>query len=215
MCTWCSIKKKSFQTLGGHSVILILPIKEMATAKKRCLSVCLWMCGCVIFFSCIKLSLHLPSFKVRVCKWLSIWHRLNKHTWYTFQFKIFSPFFFSLLFYLFTDCAKLAEIWTGSYTKEKPYKMTLQVCKIAWVAKWPFRGAMHVRRNLSFPWWLKNVKSRSKTTRFSNMTSITFFQKKVTYHCVQIPWGYINICGYCDQFSKLTPSILQTYIQNE
>ena len=46
---WYYIKTKSFQkTQGGYQVIIILPIKKMAAAKKQ-------------YF----LSLHLPSFKVR------------------------------------------------------------------------------------------------------------------------------------------------------
>ena len=40
-------------------------------------------------------------------------------------------------------------------------------------------------------------------------------------HCVQVPWDYINVCGYSDQFCKILhtlyiPYILHTYyIQNE
>ena len=41
-------------------------------------------------------------------------------------------------------------------------------------------------------------------------------------HCVQVPWEYINVCGYSDQFCKLphtyihTTYILRTYyVQNE
>ena len=38
-------------------------------------------------------------------------------------------------------------------------------------------------------------------------------------HCVQIPWEYINVCGYSDQFCKLPHTyihILRTYyVQNE
>ena len=43
-------------------------------------------------------------------------------------------------------------------------------------------------------------------------------------HCVQVPWEYINVCGYSDQFCKLphtytyihTTNILRTYyVQNE
>ena len=46
---------------------------------------------------------------------------------------------------------------------------------------------------------------------------------KNTGHCVQVPWKYINVCGYSAQFCKLphtyyvhTTYILRTYyIQNE
>ena len=31
-------------------------------------------------------------------------------------------------------------------------------------------------------------------------------------HCAQVPWEYINVCGYSDQFCKIPHT---TYIQNE
>ena len=40
-------------------------------------------------------------------------------------------------------------------------------------------------------------------------------------HCVQVPWQYINVCGYSDQFGKLphtytcTHTYIKYYIQNE
>ena len=36
-------------------------------------------------------------------------------------------------------------------------------------------------------------------------------------HCVQVPWEYINVCGYSDQFCKIphTTYIHTTYVQNE
>ena len=38
-------------------------------------------------------------------------------------------------------------------------------------------------------------------------------------HCVQVPWQYINVCGYSDQFCKIPHTyihILRTYyVQNE
>ena len=31
-------------------------------------------------------------------------------------------------------------------------------------------------------------------------------------HCVQVPWEYINVCGYSDQFCKLPHTYTTTYI---
>ena len=100
---------------------------------------------------------------------------------------------------LFIDCSKMARIRinTTTHTKEKPYLINLYLFsklvkakKLIGVSK--IHVCMLVKYEIcaegifvTFPWWLKNVKSRSKIAPFSNerhfeiwfpkMKTITFF----------------------------------------
>ena len=99
---------------------------------------------------------------------------------------------------LFIDCSKMAEIRinTSSHTKEKPYMMTSQFSQ-NWEGKngqyGEQRTCLYVSEIcgkgifVSFPWWLKNVKSRLKITPpffFFQMGAILKFdfQKRKQFH---------------------------------
>ena len=107
-----------------------------------------------------------------------------------------------LTIFLFIDCSKMARIRinTRNHTKEKPYLINLyfffKVSKakrsIGW-AKYVYACEWDICwRNFlwTFPWWLKNVKSRSKIALFSNERhfeiwfpkekTITFFWSKLS-----------------------------------
>ena len=95
---------------------------------------------------------------------------------------------------LFVDCSKMARIRinTRTHTKEKPYLINSyfffkigKAKKVNRVSK--IRECMWVRYMLkeyfvTFPWWLKNVNSRSKIALFSNERhfEIWFPKKKTT-----------------------------------
>ena len=74
----------------------------------------------------------------------------------------------------------------------------------------------------SYVWLYPRIivsKSHENTSKY--VDTVTFFAKNLNqrfkYHCVQVPWEYINVCGYSDQFCKLphTFYILHTtYILN-
>ena len=102
---------------------------------------------------------------------------------------------------LFIDCSKMARIRinTRTQTKEKPYlinsnffsklvrlRKSIGWAKYVYVCEWN----MCWRMFCNFPWWLINVKSRSKIALFSNerhfeiwfpkMKTITFFSSKLS-----------------------------------
>ena len=102
---------------------------------------------------------------------------------------------------LFIDCSKMARIRinTRTHTKEKPYLTTSYFFQ-----NWEGKKSQYGEQNtcmyvseicaegifVTFPWWLKNVKSRSKTALFSNerhfeiwfpkKRTITFFWSKLS-----------------------------------
>ena len=67
----------------------------------------------------------------------------------------------------------------------------------------------------------KNLNQRSLTPRWSTFDPMSVEVTCVTLpkdHCVQVPWQYINVCGYSDQFCKIphTYTYIHTYyVQNE
>ena len=75
----------------------------------------------------------------------------------------------------------------------------------------------HVWMTLFF----KNLNQRSLTPRWPLTSCLLRSQSCVTLpkdHCVQVLWEYINVCGYSDQFCKITTyCVLCTtyYVQNE
>ena len=100
---------------------------------------------------------------------------------------------------LFIDCSKMVRIRinTNTHTKEKPYLINLyffrnwQKKSIGWAKYvYVYEWDMWWRNFCNFPWWLKNVKSRSKIALFSNerhfeiwfpkKKTITFFWSKLS-----------------------------------
>ena len=93
---------------------------------------------------------------------------------------------------LFIDCSKMARIRinTRTHTKEKSYlmnsyfffklvrqKKSIRWAKYVYVCEWD----MCRRNSCNFPWWIKNVKSRSKIALFSKERHFEiWFQKKRT-----------------------------------
>ena len=134
----------------------------MAAVKKQC-----FFFFCIF---CIDLNLHLSSFNVggftNDYKFrISVMNITSKHS----NLKFCSPFCY------FIDCSKMARIRinTRSRTEEKPYTVLIYIfCKIDKAKKVnrvsKIRVFMLVRYVLkeffflSFPWRLKNVKSKSK-----------------------------------------------------
>ena len=102
---------------------------------------------------------------------------------------------------LFIDCSKMARkrINTRTHTKEKPYLINLYFFQ-DWWGKKSQQGEQNTCTYVNeicakgifvtFSWWLKNVKSRSKITLFSNdrhfeiwfpkTRAITFFWSKLS-----------------------------------
>ena len=66
----------------------------------------------------------------------------------------------------------------------------------------------------------KNLNQRSLTPRWPLtpclLRSHVWLPKD---HCVQVPWQYINVCGYSDQFCKIPHTYIHVhttyYVQNE
>ena len=101
---------------------------------------------------------------------------------------------------LFIDCSKMAQIRinTRTHTKEKPYLINFYFFKIGKAQKVNRVSKIRVYVYdicaegifLTFPWWLKNVKSRSKIALFLNehhfeiwfpkKRTITFFWSKLS-----------------------------------
>ena len=94
---------------------------------------------------------------------------------------------------LFIDCSKIVQIRinTRTHTKEKPYlinlyfffsKLVRQNKSIGWAKyMYVYEWDMCWRNFSNFPWWLNNVKSRSKIALFSNEHHFEiWFPKKKT-----------------------------------
>ena len=105
---------------------------------------------------------------------------------------------------LFIDCSKMARIRinTRTHTKEKPYlinsyfffsKLVRQKKSIGWakyvyVCEWD----MCWKNFCNFPWWLKNVKSRSKIALFQMSAILKLdFQKRK-----QLRFSEVNYLNY-------------------
>ena len=59
----------------------------------------------------------------------------------------------------------------------------------------------------------KNLNQRSLTPRWPLTPCL--LRSRVTLlkdHCVQVPWQYINVCGYSDQFCKLPHTYIHYHI---
>ena len=119
----------------------------------------------------ILLNLHLRHSKSEVYKWLWIWHKCKCIS------VVDIPTWILLTILLFIDCSKMARIRfnTRTHTKEKPYLINSYFFKIRKAKKVnrvsKIRVRMWVRYVLkeffvTFSWWLKNVKSRSKIALF-------------------------------------------------
>ena len=75
----------------------------------------------------------------------------------------------------------------------------MKIHQSMWWIQWPF-------------FFFKNLNQRSLTPRWPLTPHL--LRSCVTLpkdHCVQVPWEYIDVCGYSDQFCK-TPRIRTYYI---
>ena len=172
-------------TQGDYQVIIILPIKSnMAAAKKRC------------FLRFLYLTESSPaSFKVRGLQMtinlaLVYVHISSRHSNLNFAHHF-------VIYWLFQNGANKNQ-HQDSYQRETVpdkfvsfSKLVRQKKSIGW-AKYVYYVSEICAEGIfeTFPWWLKNVKSRSKTALFSNehhfqiwfpkKKTITFFWSKLS-----------------------------------
>ena len=165
-------------TRGGYQVIIILPIKcKMAAAKKQCFLRFLYWTE----------SLH-PSFKVRglqiiVNLALVEIHISSRHSKLNFAHHF-------VIYWLFQNCANtnqhqepyqretIPDKFGFFFSKLVRQKKSIGRAKYMYVCEWDLCWRIFF---LTFPWWLKNVKSRSKTAIFSNERHFEiWFPKKKT-----------------------------------
>ena len=124
---------------------------------------------------------------------------------------------------------------TRTHTKEKPYlinscffffkigkakKKSVRWAKYVYVCEWD----MYVRNFCNFPWWLKNVKSRSKIAVFSNehhfeiwfpkKRTITFFWSKLSKLHKKDPILHVTTTFFLKQGERRTNSVPIPHLLN-
>ena len=72
---------------------------------------------------------------------------------------------------------------------------------------------IHQSMWIYWPFFSKNLNQRALTPRWP-LTPCLLGSHCVTLpkdHCVQVPWQYINLCGYSDEFCKIPHTYTYTY----